>query len=77
MEDTLPDLELQALEDEKRRHANAMLKIQQDFDKGKKRTCPRCGVTFLTRKDRRMHRKSTDGRCEAPGSELLARHRYA
>lgn len=33
-------------------------KRQDDFAKAKKRTCPKCGIVFLTRKDKRIHRKS-------------------
>lgn len=72
--------ELQAIADEKRRHAAALLKIQQDFDLGKKRTCPRCKLIFITRKDKRLHRSATHGRCEIVAStvvEELPRHRYA
>ncbi len=54
----------EALKAEKRRYDHAVLTIQQNWDRGKKRTCPGCGETFLTRKDKRIHRKATSGRCE-------------
>lgn len=69
--------ELQAIADERRRHDNALLKIQQDFDLGKKRTCPRCRVQFLTRKDKRMHRQMTHGQCDIRQDDPLASHKYA
>jgi len=33
-------------------------KIEEDFARAKKRTCPKCGQVFLTRKDKRIHRKT-------------------
>jgi len=37
-----------------------------NWAKGKKRTCPRCGEVFLSRKNKRIHRKITNFRCEVP-----------
>lgn len=53
----------QAVEEATRQYQHRLLTIQQGFNHGKKRTCPGCGVTFLTRKDKRIHRKATSGRC--------------
>lgn len=49
---------------ETKRYAHALITIEQMFEKGKKRTCPKCGDTFLTRKDKRIHRKQTSGQCQ-------------
>ncbi len=72
-------LKLQAVEAEKQRSAAALLKIEENFDLGKKRTCPRCKCKFGTRKDLRLHRQLTKGSCEPPviPAEMLKKHRYS
>lgn len=69
-------LKLQAIEAEKVRSAAALVKIEKDFDLGKKRTCPRCQSIFTTRKDKRIHRQLTHGMCDIPTKEV-SKHRYA
>lgn len=53
----------QAVEEATRQYQHQLLTIRQNWEHGKKRTCPGCGVTFLTRKDKRIHRGETSGRC--------------
>lgn len=76
-DDMVQALKLQAVEAVKLQAAKALKKIEEDFDLGKKRTCPRCKAIFLTRKDKRLHRQLTHGACEIPEVKDTSRHRYA
>lgn len=38
-------------------------KTEEGLASAKKRTCPKCGVSFITRREKRIHRDKT--RCES------------